>query len=1038
MQTVLQLASKLGFSGPLCPDRILLPRNMIENSIFEEEPDVVDLAKEPCLHPLEPDEVEYEPRSSRLLVRGLGDHEMDEDEEDYESSAKLLGMSFMNRSTGLRNNIAGYRQSSDGSCSAPSVRTTVICAVVLVIAVSVIMAIYLLPKCTFTKEGCHKKNHTMEDIYPLATNGKPFPWADFRLPGDVVPVHYDVVLQPDLTTLMFSGSVRITVIVRQVTWHIILHSSKLNITKATLSSSGSSQSKPVELREYPLNDQIAIFAPEALLTGQKYNISMEYFANLSDTYSGFYRIAYDNESSTERWLAATQFEPLSARSAFPCFDEPAFKATFQISVKREKQLSALSNMQKKATKPLADGLVQDEFYTSLNMSTYLVAIIVGNLANFTKETSGILVSVYSVPQKLQQTEYASDTATKLLQFYQKYFNITYPLQKLDLVALPDFQAGAMENWGLITFRETALLHDNKTSSAMDKKRVTAVIAHELAHQWFGNLVTMEWWNDLWLNEGFATFMENFAMKEIFPELYADDSFLNLQFKTMEKDAMNSSHPISLAVQSSTEIEQMFDAVSYIKGASLLLMLKNFLHNDVFQTGVQIYLHDHSYRSTRSDDLWDSMNKVTNKTVDIKKLMTTWTLQKGFPLVTVKRKGKQIYLQQEKFVHNVELENQTLPSSYLWSIPLSYTISNGTSFFGSYTHLLDQKSDFIDLPGETEWVKFNVDSNGYYIVQYDEGGWTALIELLKKEPTALSSRDRANLIHNIFNLAGVGKVSLAKAFDLIDYLVKENSTSPILQALYQMSRIFNLVEKRRMHYLSAKVLHKMLTLFGDKIKQQRWTNDGTLSEQELKSSLLTFACSHNLGDCSTVAAKLFNEWKDLNDSKSLPTDVMKIIFTAGAKTEIGWNFLLSMYTSLVSEPEKLKILEALASTDDVRKLSWLMQASLEGSSIRSQDLPTVIRVASQNLPGHLLAWDFVKENWGQLIRKFHHGSYTLQNIVITTTCQFSTQEHLLEVQTFFESKSEETAQLRFVREAIETIQLNIQWMEKNLEMLEKLQ
>lgn len=273
---------------------------MIENSMFEEEPDVVDLAKEPCLHPLEPDEVEYEPRSSRLLVRGLGEHEMDEDEEDYESSAKLLGMSFMNRSTGLRNNTSGYRQSSNGSCSAPSVRTTVICAVVLVIAISVIMAIYLLPKCTFTKEGCHMKNHTMKLIYPLAKNGKVFPWAKTRLPKDVVPTHYDIVLHPDLITMKFSGSVQITVKILQVTSHIILHSSKLNITKVTLASSSSNQLKPVELLEYPLNDQIAILAPEALLVGQIYNISMEFSSNLSSTYSGFYKIAYMDNSSTKR------------------------------------------------------------------------------------------------------------------------------------------------------------------------------------------------------------------------------------------------------------------------------------------------------------------------------------------------------------------------------------------------------------------------------------------------------------------------------------------------------------------------------------------------------------------------------------------------------------------------------------------------------------------------------------------------------------------------------------------------------------------
>lgn len=287
------------------------------------------------------------------------------------------------------------------------------------------------------------------------------------------------------------------------------------------------------------------------------------------------------------------------------------------------------------------------------------------------------------------------------------------------------------------------------------------------------------------------------------------------------------------------------------------------------------------------------------------------------------------------------------------------------------------------------------------------------------------------------LSRLGKVPLAKAFELIDYIVKENATSPIVQALYQMRHIFNLVEKRGMQDLTSRILHKIEKLIGEKIKQQTWTNSGTTSEQELKSSLLTFACTYGLGDCVTTATQLFNKWKNSNGTESLSADVMKIIFTVGAKTDIGWDFLLSVYCSQVSEPEKLKILEALASSADVRRLTWLMQTSLEGIIIRSQDLPIVIRTASQNLAGHLLAWDFVKENWDELIKKFHRGSYTMQNIVISTTCQFSTPEHLLEVKTFFESKSEETAQLRYVQEAIETVQLNIHWMTNNLAQLEKL-
>ncbi|XP_067425164.1 leucyl-cystinyl aminopeptidase isoform X2 [Emydura macquarii macquarii] len=1010
---------------------------MIENSMFEEEPDVVDLAKEPCLHPLEPDEVEYEPRSSRLLVRGLGEHEMDEDEEDYESSAKLLGMSFMNRSAGLRNNAAGYRQNSDGSCSVPSTRTMVVCAVVLVIAISVIMVIYLLPKCTFTKEGCHKKNHTMELIYPLATNGKRFPWAKIRLPSNVKPLHYDLVLQPNLTTNKFTGSVQITVNVIQVTWNIILHSSQLNITKATLTSAGWHQAKPVEILEYPMHDQIAVVAPDALLVGQTYNLSIDYSSNLSDTYSGFYRVSYKDEQAEKRWLAATQFEPLAARSAFPCFDEPAFKATFLIKIKRDEQRSTLSNMPKKVTIPVADGIVQDEFSESLKMSTYLVAFIVADLKNISKEINGTLVSVYAMPQKLGQVEHALDAAVKLLEFYQKYFQIEYPLQKLDLVAIPDFQAGAMENWGLITFRETTLFYDNKTSSVMDKKLVTTVIAHELAHQWFGNLVTMEWWNDLWLNEGFATFMEYFAMEKTFPELLADEEFLKLRFKTMMKDSLNVSRPISSAVQSSEQIEEMFDALSYIKGASILLMLQKYIKNDIFQAGLQNYLYDHSYGSTRSDDLWDSMNKITNGTLDVKKLMKTWILQKGFPLVTVKRKGKSLYIQQERFLRSVESENWTSDASYLWHIPLSYTTSGCISFLCPYAYLLDQKSATIELQEEVEWVKFNVDMDGYYVVHYAEGDWQILIDLLKREPTALSANDRAHLINNIFSLVGIGKVSLLKAFDLIDYLVKENHSAPITQALFQMNLIYHLIDKRGMQDLAARVVGRVGKLLGSKIDEQTWTENGTLSEKEFRSTVLAFACSHHLGNCSTTATELFNKWKNSNGTQSLPTDVMKTVFTTGAKTDDGWKFLLSMYMSSDPEAEeKHKMLEALASTEDVRKLIWLMQRSLEGDVIRAQELSHIITTVSQSVPGHLLAWDFVKENWEKLIRKFHLGSYTIQNIVTASTFQFSTEAHLREVKAFFESKSEETSQLRCVKEAIETIQLNIQWMETNLAKLQQ--
>lgn len=276
-------------------DQAQLPRNMIENSMFEEEPDVVDIAKEPNLNPLESEEVEYEPRSSRLLVRGLGEHEMDDDEEDYESSAKLLGMSFMNRSSGLRNNAGNYRQVQEGLCPVPSARTVIVSVVLVVILVSIVTVIYLLPKCTFTKEGCHKKTHPMEVIYPIATNGELFPWTKSRLPDYIKPLEYDITLYPNLTTMEFSGKVTIKLNVVGNTKAIVLHSSGLQDIQANVTLTGGTILN-LSVLEYPTFEMIAMVLPETLMKGTECLLTIEYHSNFSSSYYGFYKVSYLDEN----------------------------------------------------------------------------------------------------------------------------------------------------------------------------------------------------------------------------------------------------------------------------------------------------------------------------------------------------------------------------------------------------------------------------------------------------------------------------------------------------------------------------------------------------------------------------------------------------------------------------------------------------------------------------------------------------------------------------------------------------------------------
>ncbi|MBN3301131.1 LCAP aminopeptidase, partial [Amia calva] len=827
--------------------------------------------------------------------------------------------------------------------------------------------------------------------------------------------------------MSFTGSVSIVVEVLEDTENVVLHSSKLNISKATIQVAEGAQPKMATVVEYEPWQQIAIKSPYTLKKGQKCSLTLEYNANLSSSYDGFYNSSYEDKGGVQRFLAATQFEPLAARKAFPCFDEPAFKATFLIKIRRDAEYISLSNMPKNKTVKLSDRLFEDEFEKSVTMSTYLVAFIVGNFKNISKDVNGTLVSVYTVPEKLDQVSYALDTAAQLLEFYNQFFQIKYPLKKLDLVAIPDFLAGAMENWGLITFRETTLLYDN-TSSVMDKQLVTVVIAHELAHQWFGNLVTMEWWNDLWLNEGFATYMEYMSIEKTFPELEIEDDFLITRFKALARDSLNSSHPISTNVTTPEEIEEMFDSVSYEKGASILLMLNSTLTGDDFQQGVVRYLNKYKNMNTKNEDLWNSISKVTE-------MMNTWTLQKGFPLVTVTKKGKQVTLVQEHFQLQVDSDNSTTHSSNLWQIPLVFvnnTCSNSLACRQDF--LLKNKSAMFNVADGVQWLKFNFKNEGFYIVHYGEEGWTDLIKTLQSDHLAFTYQDRANLINDIFSISRLGRTSFRQVLKLTEYLVNETEMVPVTVALSRLNYIYRLLDKRGMLPLVSRMTKRILRIFGNLMNNQTWDEEESVSKQQLRSSLLEVACQHKLDSCIKNADSLFQKWISENSTLRLPGDLMKTVFTVGAQTNDGWEKLFTAYKLSKIGAEKKKILQALASTQDIRKIVWLLQASLEDSDIQTQELPLVISTICKNFAGHLYAWDFVKENWDRILEKFPLGSFAIQSIVMTTTQQFSTNMRLFEVMTFFQSLKDKGSQLRVVQGAIETIKLNIQWMDKNLDTL----
>ncbi|XP_053726142.1 endoplasmic reticulum aminopeptidase 1b [Synchiropus splendidus] len=888
---------------------------------------------------------------------------------------------------------------------------------------------------------------------------EPFPWNQMRLPKTIFPLHYDLSIHPNLTSLDFTGVVRIQLDVREDTRTIVLHAKQMMVGNALLLAPDGA--RPLQVLENPRAHLIALQTPSMMTRGRKYEVQLEFSANLSDSFHGFYKSTYKTKSGETRVLASTQFEATYARGAFPCFDEPAFKANFTIQLIREPQHIAISNMPKIKTVALPGGLLEDHFDTTVKMSTYLVAFIVSDFLSVTKTTQhGVKITVYAVPDKIDQTAFALDAAVKLLDFYDDYFNIPYPLPKQDLAAIPDFQSGAMENWGLTTYRETGLLFDPEKSTASDKLGITMVIAHELAHQWFGNLVTMEWWNDLWLNEGFAKFMEFISVDVTYPELKVDDFFINKCFEAMEVDSLTSSHPVSTPVENPAQIQEMFDDVSYDKGACILNMLRDFLTHEAFEIGIIRYLKRFSYQNTVSSHLWESLSDIcdfdvqyeggkkhkdfcskrntqpgaskwfSDDQLDVKAIMDTWTLQEGVPLVTVAVKGREVRLSQERFL---KTDNTSLTEGFLWQIPLTYKTSASNTI---HRFLLKTKTDILYLPEEVDWVKFNVDMSGYYMVHYTDEGWKSIIQLLHHNHTALSSNDRANLIQNIFQLVSVGKVRLDTALELSLYLSRETEIIAVTQGFGELVPLYKLMEKRDMVALENQMKDYIVDLFHELIDRQEWSDSGSVSERVLRSYLLVFACVRNYQPCVTKATELFNKWRDSDGEMSLPVDVTLAVFVVGARSPAGWDFLFEKYRTSFQASVKSRMKMAMAITPLQDKLQWMMEQSLRGDVMKAQDLPDVVVSVSRNPVGYKLAWDFLRANWHTLIQKFELGSHTLSYMVRGVTDKYSTREMLQEVQSFFNSLTEETgSELRCIQQSYETIMDNIRWMDSNLPLLQ---
>ncbi|XP_076742293.1 aminopeptidase Ey isoform X2 [Maylandia zebra] len=785
-----------------------------------------------------------------------------------------------------------------------------------------------------------------------------------------------------------------------------------------------------------------------LKKGHKYRLYTEFIGELADDLGGFYRSEYmDGE---KRVMATTQMQPTDARKSFPCFDEPAMKAYFFITLIHDRGTTALSNGKDIETTEINhDGqdLLKTVFERTEKMSTYLLAFIVSDYDSIGNSIDGVEIRIFARRSAIAagQGQYALNKTGPILKFFEQYYNATYPLPKSDQIAIPDFNAGAMENWGLITYRETALLYDEAFSSNSNKEKIATIIAHELAHMWFGNLVTLRWWNDLWLNEGFASYVEYLGANNAEPEWNVTDLIvLGDIHRVFAIDALASSHPLSSKeedIQTPAQISELFDAISYSKGASVLRMLSDFLTEDVFQLGLRSYLSAFSFGNAVYTDLWYHLQKAADSSKlelpdTLDNIMNTWVLQMGFPVVTINT-GTGSVSQQHFLLDPEAVVTTPSPFNYQWIIPIKWMMTGNMQ----NPLWLTSKSETSEAMKATQdqWVLANVNMVGYYRVNYDDDNWAKLLDVLQSNHQLIPRINRAQILDDAFNLARAKIISTVQALNTTKYLSNERDYIPWKAALNNLDFFYLMFDRSEVYGPMQDYLVKKVSPLFEYYKQMtgNWSKvpDGHM-DQYNQVNAISLACRTGLEECQNLVMTWFQEWMDTDTNRihpNLRSTVYCNAIAAGGKKE--WDFAWSQFIkndSTAIESDKLRY--ALSCTKQPWLLNRYLEYTLDPDMIRKQDATATIVDIASNVVGQSLAWDFVRARWSYIFSQYGGGSFSFSNLVNGVTKRFSTEFELQQLKQFKADNSDVGfgSGTLALDQSIERTIANIKWVEENKE------
>uniref|UniRef100_A0A2A4JG16 Aminopeptidase n=1 Tax=Heliothis virescens TaxID=7102 RepID=A0A2A4JG16_HELVI len=793
-------------------------------------------------------------------------------------------------------------------------------------------------------------------------------------------------------------------------------------------------------------DRLILALESALKANVDYILQLSFEGKISNSLTGFYKSTYINDKHEEKNLGVTQFEPTSARSAFPCFDEPAFKANFEISIAHPESVTALSNMKIVTQEPIPDqpGWQWTHFDRSVSMSTYLVAYVLSDFKSLetsytSKDNITIPIKIWTRPELIGKAKYASTITPKLLAYYEEVFGVPYALDKMDLIAIPDFSSGAMENWGLVTFRETTLLFDEAESVPRDKQNVAIDIAHELAHQWFGNLVTMRWWTDLWLNEGFATYIEYVGVDHVEPEWNMFESFSRDKMDLLRSDALKNTSPVSRKVEDASEISQKFDEISYTKGANLIRMLNHTISEELFHKGLVIYLNQWKYSNAEENDLWDAMSKATVtdpslKDLNVVQLMNSWTRQAGYPVVNVNRNYEKGHVEFEQRLFTSATDPYQKMVDQLWQIPISYTVVDSPvdTWTTKPKTWLKGRISTVSVPiNDTQALYVNVDAIGYYRVNYDKKNWQLLSEALKAGHVK-SPITKSQLIDDAFNLAKVSQLDYSYALGLTTCVINGEDSKMVWDLLLNNMAFLRHNLRSTSGYVYFQdymriILAKQLERVNYGLSKPKDDNEAFLIE-----NLVMWECYVETPRCLAWAREQFANWTSQTDinNNPIPSYLRSLVYNMalrhGGRAE--FDFLWNVFLNSTDPNVKSLVINNLPSTREESLITMLLEKSLT-------EIPKQYAVAAWSVEpplGSRLAQDFLLRHFHRVYDKFTQmDAFTFPAVLSGAFGFISTEEELTKLKSFALKHKEQLMPMsQTLQKLVDTATFRIDWIRKH--------